>query len=971
MCFIFVFCLSSGVEGATPIDVNNFSFEFDGDGNQIYCHAGIEPDGDWPGVRGWGISGTAWSGVDPYCLGDVEYDPCATPENICYSEQCFTDNHDGCHCWPATHGIVYSYLQATKPASVSTTFLYQNLDSNDSNAVISVGRKYTLTFDATSEIYGGVLETIINVPSLYYGDDPAADGNVLATENYTLPGWIGDFEEWNHEWEPDLTVKWVATPSHPALGETLGMRWFTPSPGGPVRAYIITDNVRMEWEWATAAYSPNPTDGEKYVDQDEDLSWTPGLWTANTSGHILYYGTDWADVNSRSRTGDTNDYSGDVNSFDPGTLELGATYYWTITEVNDSYISQPGVADPPWLGDIWSFTVEGRAANPSPEDLAIDQSIYTVLKWEPGTSSESHDIYLGTDFDEVNEANDSDPNVFMINKGPNSYDPGILNLSETYYWRIDEVRNAGANVIKGYIWSFRVADYLMVDDMESYDTSVNYIYNTWVDIGTNGSRAEIDLKLATGDANYVQDGNSMEYRFRNHLSPYYSETSRTFSSAQDWTVAGFKTLTLSLRADMDNLPSAVQPMSVFVSDGTDTGTVEYDDPNDLVRGWVGWEEWNIELQDFNDAGVNLSNVTELGIVIGDGNSAGEGYVYIDDIRLYPARCVVEKAVAGGNFTSDDCDVDMLDFAAVGRDWLLSGIGSVTASAPSDANLFGHWTLDDDVGGGGALVKANVVDSSVNGNDGLLYNGLTPQGDPKLGVTGNHSVAGKINLALEFNGLGNYVEVPALDVNSNTITMTAWVKREQAVAGHIYDGIVMSSNNYDPCGLIPGPNYTAGLQFGSDMSDWSADYELSFMWTGYSWEWDSGLFVSPDEWVFVALTVAPDVATLYLHDGITMQAARNYDTYEALTWHVPFHIGDQMQFGPTPESDRFFPGVIDDVWIYNRTLTHEEILYRALQGAGSWYQLLEPWRADADDSDDVDGYDLEIMSDNWLTEILWP
>jgi len=173
-------------------------------------------------------------------------------------------------------------------------------------------------------------------------------------------------------------------------------------------------------------------------------------------------------------------------------------------------------------------------------------------------------------------------------------------------------------------------------------------------------------------------------------------------------------------------------------------------------------------------------------------------------------------------------------------------------------------------------------------------------------------------------------------------------------------------------LIPGPNYTAGLQLGSDISDWSVDYELSFMWTGYSWEWDSGLFVPPDEWTFVALTVAPDVAILYLLDGIAMQASRNYDTYEALSWHVPFHIADQMQFGPPTESDRFFPGMIDDVRIYNQTLTHEEILSLALQGsAGSWFQLLEPWRADADDSDDVDGYDLEIMGDNWLTEVLWP
>ena len=132
-----------------------------------------------------------------------------------------------------------------------------------------------------------------------------------------------------------------------------------------------------------------------------------------------------------------------------------------------------------------------------------------------------------------------------------------------------------------------------------------------------------------------------------------------------------------------------------------------------------------------------------------------------------------------------------------------------------------------------------------------------------------------------------------------------------------------------------------------------------------------MFVPPQEWTFTALTVAPDVATIYLYDGITLQAARNYDSYEALPWNTTFHIADQMQFGPPSESDRFFPGAIDDVYIYNRTLTPEEILYLALQGPGSWYLPLEPWRADANKDDMVNFPDFAVIADNWLTEVLWP
>ena len=950
VCFVSVFFLCSTVEGGTPIDVNNFSFEFDSnDGSQILCHMGID------GVLAWEQSGSAWVGVDPYCLGDANYDPCAIPENICYSWECYTDDHQGCHCWPATHGVVWSYIQAT-----DRTYLYQELDPNDPNARIASGRKYTLTYDSMSEIYQGVLDFLSAHAGFFYGRGDANHVDIVST-SYVLPVWIGDFEEWKHEWVTNLTLEWVCPPGHPDINEVLGIKFWTPSPAGSVRAYIQVDNVRLEWSWATEAYNPTPADGADFVSRETELSWIPGLWADTSSGgHIIYFGTDWDDVNDRSRSGGSNEGVLDTNSFDPGTLELGQTYYWTVTEVNDAYVHVEGIPDPPWLGEIWSFTVEGRAANPRPEDRSTEASLYSVLKWDPGTDSEEHDVYFGTDFEEVNEADDSDVNVFKCTQSPNSYDPGILDLGQTYYWRIDEVRNSGADMIKGYVWSFTVAEYFMIDDMESYVAYVNDIFDTWIPGGT----AVIGLKTSEDDANYVleEEGNSMEYRFRNQYSPYYGETSRSFDPAEDWTVSGFRALTLYFRADMGNPPVVAQPMYVFVSDGVETGTVEYDDPNDLIRGRAGWQEWNIDLQEFADAGVDLSNVTELGIKIGDGTSTGEGYVYFDDISLYPRRCVVEEAA--GSFTND-CDVDIDDLAVLASDWLIMGIGNITGIVPSTTGLFGHWTMNDNTN------TSEVLDSSGNGNHGVLYDDVGGGGDLVEGDTDDHSTSpGAVDdYGLDFDGEDDFVKLPALDVNSNTITIAAWVKREPE--GHAYDGIVMSSNNYDPDNEIPGPNYTAGLQFGSDTTDWSANYELSFMWTGYSWEWHTGLFVPPGEWTFTALTVAPEVATLYLYDGMFLEAARKYDTYEPLPWNTSFHIADQMQFGPPSESERFFPGAVDDVHIYNRTLSAEEILYLALQGPGSWYVPLESWRANANEDDVVNLADYAIMADSWLTEVLWP
>jgi hypothetical protein len=64
-------------------------------------------------------------------------------------------------------------------------------------------------------------------------------------------------------------------------------------------------------------------------------------------------------------------------------------------------------------------------------------------------------------------------------------------------------------------------------------------------------------------------------------------------------------------------------------------------------------------------------------------------------------------------------------------------------------------------------------------------------------------------------------------------------------------------------------------------------------------------------------------------------------------------------------------MVDDVYVYNRTLAPEEILYLALWAPVSQYFPMEPWCANANDDDMVDLKDFAVMADNWLSEVLWP
>ncbi|MHC4500609.1 MAG: Calx-beta domain-containing protein, partial [Planctomycetota bacterium] len=227
-------------------------------------------------------------------------------------------------------------------------------------------------------------------------------------------------------------------------------------------------------EDAGLAYSPNPGDGVGNVSPDVTLSWLPGLYAIS---HDVYLSTDSNAVQDANTVETLDVYMGQQGTCEyepPLPLELGRTYYWRVDEVNDPNI---------WKGWPWSFTVDdGKASGPDPNDGAPDIPHDATLSWSPGLVAGSHDVYLGTNFDAVNDANTSSPE-FKCNQNVdvNSYyDPcGFLELGATYYWRIDEV-NEPYNTAKGQVWSFTVKEYAVLDDMESYNNTDNLISQTWI-----------------------------------------------------------------------------------------------------------------------------------------------------------------------------------------------------------------------------------------------------------------------------------------------------------------------------------------------------------------------------------------------------------------------------------------------------------------------------------------------------------
>jgi len=109
------------------------------------------------------------------------------------------------------------------------------------------------------------------------------------------------------------------------------------------------------------------------------------------------------------------------------------------------------------------FLNEVSASEPSPADG--DQGVareYAVLSWKPDPLAGTHDVYVGTTFEDVNNADAASPSDVLTSLGQDTASVTLprLALGDTYYWRVDEVNATPDNtVFKGDVWSFQVEPY--------------------------------------------------------------------------------------------------------------------------------------------------------------------------------------------------------------------------------------------------------------------------------------------------------------------------------------------------------------------------------------------------------------------------------------------------------------------------------------------------------------------------------
>ena len=275
---------------------------------------------------------------------------------------------------------------------------------------------------------------------------------------------------------------------------------------------------------------------------------------------------------------------------------------------------------------------------------------------------------------------------------------------------------------------------------------------------------------------------------------------------------------------------------------------------------------------------------------GPGNNNSYGFIYLGSITI--------EAFCGGGDVNCDDKVQLIDLQTIAQNWLdktglvdwdegdinmdgnidLSDMAQLSANWLIDHGLMGYWKLDGD-----------TADSSSYDRVGTLYG--NPVWDPN----------GRINGALKLDGDGDYVKIISYKgiSGANSRTVCAWIKTNSG------DEILSWGGDGDGEKWVfrvrPEGQIRLGVGGGGIIGS---------------------TIVNDGFWHHVAAVLlndgTPDANDIKLYvDGIEESTTSTSQTINTA-------ISYKVKIGVFGSSLRYFNGLIDDVRIYNRALSEEEI-----------------------------------------------
>lgn len=217
-------------------------------------------------------------------------------------------------------------------------------------------------------------------------------------------------------------------------------------------------------------------------------------------------------------------------------------------------------------------------------------------------------------------------------------------------------------------------------------------------------------------------------------------------------------------------------------------------------------------------------------------------------------------------------------------WASCGVmGEKSGSGTSGRGLLGCWKFDEGAGD-------EALDTSGNDHHGEIH--------------GAEWVRGKFGNALHFGGQEAYVQIPqvaGLD-GSNELTVEAWVYWE---GGGRYPNIV-TAGRWCPGGFLifvadNGCSFRMGKPAGTFGKDWTETSSSLAQFT-------------PGQWYHLVSTFKRPVISTYLNGKLVGSA----------NWDYPVGYSGDLMVGTWYPGSQSHQGLIDEVRIYNRSLSADEV-----------------------------------------------
>ena len=289
---------------------------------------------------------------------------------------------------------------------------------------------------------------------------------------------------------------------------------------------------------------------------------------------------------------------------------------------------------------------------------------------------------------------------------------------------------------------------------------------------------------------------------------------------------------------------------------------------------------DVGIKTFNIAFDGIDDGVQVRVFNSDNPNGGiAGYVFLGESKTIDLRSLIKQGERNRivlTQTDDCCSESYLLDARITIEL------GVAEDIDLDEGLVAYYPFN-----------GNANDESGNGYDGTV-NGAT--------LTENRF--GNANSAYSFDGVDDYIEVPSFNtLMFNEITASMWVKIKTG-GGYInnrrivliYDGIYPEYHYFDVEGTSRG-TITAYIQ-GSEIMDYSSPLEVN-------------------KWIHVAITYDRFNVKLYKNGQLIKEGAVNSQILSGVIYTGG--LPEESGFG-----DQIWDGEIDDIRIYNRVLSEDEM-----------------------------------------------